>query len=63
MHLFQNRYKCGFVIMKGSGRAFCAGGDVVALYRLLNEGMLLDIFFYGVCDRSFITETSLKLEI
>ncbi|XP_042427651.1 3-hydroxyisobutyryl-CoA hydrolase-like protein 2, mitochondrial isoform X1 [Zingiber officinale] len=28
----------GFVIMKGSGRAFCAGGDVVALYQLLNEG-------------------------
>ncbi|KAK9101771.1 hypothetical protein Sjap_019025 [Stephania japonica] len=28
----------GFVMMKGSGRAFCAGGDVVTLYRLLNEG-------------------------
>ncbi|KAF5726277.1 hypothetical protein HS088_TW23G01019 [Tripterygium wilfordii] len=28
----------GFVLMKGSGRAFCSGADVVALYRLLNEG-------------------------
>ncbi|XP_057959418.1 small ribosomal subunit protein mS47 [Malania oleifera] len=28
----------GFVMMKGTGRAFCAGGDVVALYHLLNEG-------------------------
>ncbi|CAA6656195.1 unnamed protein product [Spirodela intermedia] len=32
----------GFVVMKGSGRAFCAGGDVVTLYRLLNEGKVED---------------------
>ncbi|XP_021886958.1 3-hydroxyisobutyryl-CoA hydrolase-like protein 1, mitochondrial isoform X2 [Carica papaya] len=30
----------GFVIMKGSGRAFCAGGDIVTLYHLINEGKL-----------------------
>lgn len=30
--------------MKGSGRAFCAGGDVVALYHLLKEGMLIALF-------------------
>ncbi|XP_061364517.1 small ribosomal subunit protein mS47 [Gastrolobium bilobum] len=28
----------GFVLMKGSGRAFCSGGDVVRLYHSLNEG-------------------------
>ncbi|GAV84302.1 ECH domain-containing protein/ECH_C domain-containing protein [Cephalotus follicularis] len=28
----------GFVLLKGSGRAFCSGGDVVTLYQLLNEG-------------------------
>ena len=29
---------------KGSGRAFCAGGDIVALYHLLNKGKQLEIF-------------------
>eukprot|EP00268_Persea_americana_P013552 TRINITY_DN1597_c0_g2_i10.p1 TRINITY_DN1597_c0_g2~~TRINITY_DN1597_c0_g2_i10.p1 ORF type:complete len:119 (+),score=15.96 TRINITY_DN1597_c0_g2_i10:168-524(+) len=33
----------GFVVMKGSGRAFCAGGDVVGLYRLLSEGTLITL--------------------
>ncbi|XP_057426993.1 3-hydroxyisobutyryl-CoA hydrolase-like protein 2, mitochondrial [Lotus japonicus] len=28
----------GFVLMKGNGRAFCSGGDVVRLYNSLNEG-------------------------
>ncbi|XP_047175317.1 3-hydroxyisobutyryl-CoA hydrolase-like protein 1, mitochondrial [Vigna umbellata] len=28
----------GFVMMKGSGRAFAAGGDIVALYHLINKG-------------------------
>ncbi|KAG5121449.1 hypothetical protein JHK84_039789 [Glycine max] len=27
----------GFVLMKGSGRAFCSGADVVRLYQSLNE--------------------------
>ncbi|XVF33569.1 hypothetical protein REPUB_Repub17cG0179600 [Reevesia pubescens] len=30
----------GFVVMKGSGRAFCAGGDIVSLYHLINEGKI-----------------------
>lgn len=34
------KLKCGLDLLKGSGRAFCAGGDVVALHRLLNEGTL-----------------------
>ncbi|XP_020263756.1 3-hydroxyisobutyryl-CoA hydrolase-like protein 2, mitochondrial [Asparagus officinalis] len=28
----------GFVMMKGSGRAFSAGGDVISLYHLINQG-------------------------
>ncbi|PHT60728.1 3-hydroxyisobutyryl-CoA hydrolase-like protein 2, mitochondrial [Capsicum baccatum] len=28
----------GFVVLKGSGKAFSAGGDVVALYNLLKQG-------------------------
>ncbi|XP_048446317.1 3-hydroxyisobutyryl-CoA hydrolase-like protein 2, mitochondrial [Pyrus x bretschneideri] len=28
----------GFVLMKGSGRAFCSGADAVSLYQLVNEG-------------------------
>jgi enoyl-CoA hydratase/carnithine racemase len=27
--------------MKGSGRAFCAGGDIVQLHKLMNEGKCL----------------------
>ncbi|XP_011093291.1 3-hydroxyisobutyryl-CoA hydrolase-like protein 1, mitochondrial [Sesamum indicum] len=30
----------GFVILKGRGRAFCAGGDIVSLYNLMKEGNL-----------------------
>lgn len=29
---------CCFYCIKGSGRAFCAGGDVVTLYKHINEG-------------------------
>lgn len=28
--------------MKGSGRAFCAGGDVVGLRQIINEGQWVD---------------------
>ncbi|KAL3615548.1 hypothetical protein CASFOL_041209 [Castilleja foliolosa] len=27
-----------FVVLKGKGRAFCAGGDIVAIYNLMKEG-------------------------
>ncbi|KAL0373412.1 UNVERIFIED_CONTAM: 3-hydroxyisobutyryl-CoA hydrolase-like protein 1, mitochondrial [Sesamum radiatum] len=30
----------GFVVLKGRGRAFCAGGDIVSLYNLIKEGNL-----------------------
>nr|XP_010919486.1 3-hydroxyisobutyryl-CoA hydrolase-like protein 2, mitochondrial isoform X2 [Elaeis guineensis] len=52
----------GFVIMKGSGRAFCAGGDVVTLYRLLNEGKVEDCkdFFRNLYMFIYILGTYLK---
>lgn len=45
---------CGFHVLKGSGRAFCAGGDVVALYRLINEGMSLKLFFVDSNTTSYL---------
>ncbi|XP_074579572.1 small ribosomal subunit protein mS47-like isoform X2 [Curcuma longa] len=52
----------GFVIMKGSGRAFCAGGDVVALYHLINEGKVEDCkdFFRNLYMFIYILGTYLK---
>ncbi|XP_043718330.1 3-hydroxyisobutyryl-CoA hydrolase-like protein 1, mitochondrial isoform X3 [Telopea speciosissima] len=43
----------GFVVMKGSGRAFCAGGDIVTLFRLLNEGGYFEWCYHGGWGRSF----------
>ncbi|KAG6514321.1 hypothetical protein ZIOFF_024671 [Zingiber officinale] len=52
----------GFVIMKGSGRAFCAGGDVVTLYHLINEGKVEDCkdFFRNLYMFIYILGTYLK---
>ncbi|KAJ6825611.1 3-hydroxyisobutyryl-CoA hydrolase-like protein 2, mitochondrial [Iris pallida] len=52
----------GFVMMKGSGRAFCAGGDVVALYRLIEQGKVEDCkdFFRNSYMFIYILGTYLK---
>ncbi|XP_010275829.1 PREDICTED: 3-hydroxyisobutyryl-CoA hydrolase-like protein 2, mitochondrial [Nelumbo nucifera] len=52
----------GFVIMKGNGRAFCAGGDAVTLYRLLNEGKVEDCkeFFRTLYKYIYLQGTYLK---
>lgn len=52
----------GFVMMKGSGRAFCAGGDIVTLYRLLNEGKVENCkdFFRNLYMFIYILGTYLK---
>ncbi|XP_077234381.1 small ribosomal subunit protein mS47-like [Tasmannia lanceolata] len=52
----------GFVVMKGSGRAFCAGGDVVTLYRLLNEGKVEECkdFFRTLYKFIYVLGTYLK---
>ncbi|XP_078448108.1 small ribosomal subunit protein mS47-like [Wolffia australiana] len=52
----------GFVVLRGSGRAFCAGGDVVTLYRLLNQGRMEDCkeFFRTLYEFIYILGTFLK---
>ncbi|XP_050282278.1 3-hydroxyisobutyryl-CoA hydrolase-like protein 2, mitochondrial isoform X5 [Quercus robur] len=39
---WENNPDIGFVAMKGSGRAFCAGGDIVTLYHMINAGKMED---------------------
>ncbi|XP_043812522.1 3-hydroxyisobutyryl-CoA hydrolase-like protein 1, mitochondrial isoform X5 [Manihot esculenta] len=46
----------GFVMMKGSGRAFCAGGDIVSLYHLIKQGKLEDCKEFFRTIYSFIYE-------
>ncbi|KAG2252412.1 hypothetical protein Bca52824_082548 [Brassica carinata] len=40
----------GFVMMKGSGRAFCAGGDIVSIYHLRKRGSP-DAIFWTLCTK------------
>ncbi|XP_050230456.1 3-hydroxyisobutyryl-CoA hydrolase-like protein 1, mitochondrial [Mercurialis annua] len=37
---WENDPRVGFLVLKGNGRAFCAGGDVVKLYQLIIQGRL-----------------------
>ncbi|XP_020596684.1 3-hydroxyisobutyryl-CoA hydrolase-like protein 2, mitochondrial, partial [Phalaenopsis equestris] len=50
------------LVSKGSGRAFCAGGDIVALYNLLKEGKVEDCkdFFKHLYTFIYILGTYLK---
>ncbi|KAL9245257.1 hypothetical protein vseg_018931 [Gypsophila vaccaria] len=52
----------GFVMMKGSGRAFCAGGDIVTLYNQVNEGKIEESkeFFRTLYTFIYILGTYLK---
>ncbi|KAJ4707776.1 3-hydroxyisobutyryl-CoA hydrolase-like protein 1, mitochondrial [Melia azedarach] len=52
----------GFVLMKGNGRAFCSGGDAVALYQLLNEGKFEEFkkFFEMLYKFVYLQGTYLK---
>ncbi|PSS01075.1 3-hydroxyisobutyryl-CoA hydrolase-like protein [Actinidia chinensis var. chinensis] len=52
----------GFVIMKGKGRAFCSGADVVTLYQLLNEGKVEEckMFFQTLYKFVYLLGTYLK---
>ncbi|KAH7574039.1 hypothetical protein JRO89_XS03G0243400 [Xanthoceras sorbifolium] len=52
----------GFVMMKGSGRAFCSGADVVSLYQSLNEGKVEDCksFFNSLYKFAYLQGTYLK---
>ncbi|XP_072962380.1 small ribosomal subunit protein mS47 [Typha angustifolia] len=52
----------GFVMMKGSGRAFCAGGDIVSLYKFINDGKLEECkdFFKNLYMFIYVLGTYLK---
>ncbi|BBG94995.1 ATP-dependent caseinolytic protease/crotonase family protein [Prunus dulcis] len=52
----------GFVLMKGSGRAFCSGADAVSLYQLGNEGNVEECknFFETLYKFVYIQGTYLK---
>ncbi|KAF3446195.1 hypothetical protein FNV43_RR11374 [Rhamnella rubrinervis] len=52
----------GFILMKGNGRAFCSGGDVVSLYHLLNEGNVEECkkFFETLYKFVYLQGTYLK---
>ncbi|KAI8024009.1 hypothetical protein LOK49_LG03G02603 [Camellia lanceoleosa] len=52
----------GFVVLKGSGRAFCAGGDIVTLCHLINEGNMEDCkeFFRTLYSFIYLLGTYLK---
>ncbi|XP_061996460.1 3-hydroxyisobutyryl-CoA hydrolase-like protein 1, mitochondrial isoform X3 [Rosa rugosa] len=52
----------GFIALKGSGKAFCAGGDVVSLYHLINEGRMEDCkeFFRALYPFTYLLGTCLK---
>ncbi|KAM7275602.1 hypothetical protein ACFE04_017468 [Oxalis oulophora] len=43
-----------FVSIKGSGRAFCAGGDIISLYHFINQGRIDDCKYFFSTLYSFI---------
>ncbi|KAG2669256.1 hypothetical protein I3760_14G026400 [Carya illinoinensis] len=59
---WENDPDIGFVTMKGSGRAFCAGGDIVTLYHLINAGKMDDCkeFFRTLYTFIYFLGTYLK---
>ncbi|XP_050203288.1 3-hydroxyisobutyryl-CoA hydrolase-like protein 1, mitochondrial [Mercurialis annua] len=60
--LWEDDPDIGFVTMKGSGRSFCAGGDIVTLYNLIKQGRLDDCkeFFRTLYTFIYILGTYMK---
>ncbi|XP_016458179.1 3-hydroxyisobutyryl-CoA hydrolase-like protein 1, mitochondrial isoform X7 [Nicotiana tabacum] len=52
----------GFVVLKGSGKAFSAGGDIVTIYNLLKQGNLQDCkdFCWTINNLVYVVGTLLK---
>ncbi|EPS67620.1 hypothetical protein M569_07156, partial [Genlisea aurea] len=52
----------GFVILKGAGRSFSAGGDIVSLYNLIKKGNVEDckLFFWTIYSFIYFLGTYLK---
>ncbi|KAM6587374.1 hypothetical protein CsatA_009979 [Cannabis sativa] len=59
---WENDPNIGFVVMKGRGRAFCAGGDIVSLYHFINKGKIEDCkeFFRSLYTFMYVLGTYLK---
>ncbi|OVA07372.1 Crotonase superfamily [Macleaya cordata] len=55
----------GFVVLKGSGRAFCAGGDIVSLYLLMKQGNIeaCKEFFRAAYSFMYLVGTYLKAHV
>ncbi|KAG2700337.1 hypothetical protein I3760_07G225800 [Carya illinoinensis] len=55
----------GFVLMKGRGRAFCSGADVVNLYHLISEGNVEECkkFFETLYKLVYLQATYLKPQV
>ncbi|KAK9058968.1 hypothetical protein SSX86_021586 [Deinandra increscens subsp. villosa] len=52
----------GFVVMKGSGRGFCAGGDIVSIHDMIRKGNIEECkeFFWTVYNFMYLVATYIK---
>ncbi|XP_076902900.1 3-hydroxyisobutyryl-CoA hydrolase-like protein 1, mitochondrial [Bidens hawaiensis] len=52
----------GFVVMKGSGRAFCAGGDIISVHDMIRKGNIEGCkeFFWTLYNFMYLVGTYLK---
>ncbi|KAI7752298.1 hypothetical protein M8C21_004650 [Ambrosia artemisiifolia] len=59
---WENNPDVGFVVMKGRGRAFCAGGDIVSVYDMIREGNIEGCkeFFRTLYKFMYLVGTYLK---
>uniref|UniRef100_A0A6M2ESM0 3-hydroxyisobutyryl-CoA hydrolase n=1 Tax=Populus davidiana TaxID=266767 RepID=A0A6M2ESM0_9ROSI len=59
---WEENHDIGFVLMKGSGKAFCSGSDVVSLCELLNEGKMEECktYFQTLYKFVYLQATYLK---
>nr|GEY81810.1 3-hydroxyisobutyryl-CoA hydrolase-like protein 2, mitochondrial [Tanacetum cinerariifolium] len=59
---WEDNSQIGFVTMKGSGRAFSSGADMVTIYRLLQEGKDAECkeFFRTLYQFIYLVGTYLK---
>ncbi|KAL4564863.1 hypothetical protein LXL04_028937 [Taraxacum kok-saghyz] len=59
---WEDNSQIGFVMMKGSGRAFCSGADMVTIHRLLQEGNVAECkeFFRTLYQFIYLLGTYLK---
>ena len=56
-----NDFRYYLEFLKGRGRAFCAGGDIVGLYKLINEGTRWICFSFWFTLQSGILSIYLQI--